>query len=43
MVMMEADPILPVREHNQDDTNGFIRMNALRPAKRDHGEGAEKK
>ena len=29
---MEADPIPPMRDHNQDDATGFIRLNALRPA-----------
>jgi hypothetical protein len=27
---MEADPIPPMRDHNQDDATGFIRLNALR-------------
>ena len=27
---MEADPIPRVRDHNQDDATGFIRLNALR-------------
>ena len=27
---MKADPIPPVRGHNQDDATGFIRLNALR-------------
>jgi hypothetical protein len=29
---MEADPIPPMRDYNQDDATGFIRLNALRPA-----------
>jgi hypothetical protein len=32
IAMMQADPILSVRDHNQDDVTGFIRLNALRPA-----------
>jgi hypothetical protein len=40
---MKADPIPPMRDHNQDDVTGFIRLNALRPAKRDRGQGAEEK
>ena len=38
---MKADPIPPMRDHNQDDATGFIRLNALRPAKRGRGQGAE--
>ena len=38
---MEADPILRGETCNQDDATGFIRLNALRPAKRDRREGAE--
>jgi len=27
---MKADPIPPMRDHNQDDATGFIWLNALR-------------
>jgi hypothetical protein len=32
MSTMEADPILPIRDNNQNDATGFIRLNALRLA-----------
>jgi hypothetical protein len=32
IAMIEAEPVTHVRDHNQDDVTGFIRLNALRPA-----------
>ena len=32
MATMEANPIPPVRDHNQDNATGFNRLNTLRPA-----------
>jgi argininosuccinate synthase len=30
MAIMETGPIPPLRDYNQDDATGFIRLNALR-------------